>query len=107
ADVALDRLLEDPLAADARLQHLRRDLALAEPRHLDRAGQVRGRVFDRMLEVLLGDLDGQTDGVVGQLLDLRRHRPDHSSKEAEPDGESQTSGSPSSYSRCSTRVMRP
>ena len=83
ADVALDRLGEDALAADPRLQHLRRHLALAEARHLDRLGEVVRRVLDRVLKVGLRDLDGQPDLVVGKLFDLRRHFV-HSSKATVP-----------------------
>jgi hypothetical protein len=95
--VALDRLGEDPLAADARLQHLRGHLALAEAGHLDGLGQIMGRVLDRMPEIGLRNLDRQPDLVVGQLLDLGRHDPAHSSKGAPPAGGGpSSSGSPSS-----------
>jgi hypothetical protein len=60
-----NRLAEDPLAADARLQHLGGDLARAEARHLDRAREIRGRMLDRVLEVGLWNLDRQPDSVVG------------------------------------------
>jgi hypothetical protein len=95
ADVALDRLAEDPLAPDARLQHLLRDLALAEAWDLDRLGEVVGRVLDGMLEVGLRDLDRQPDLVVGQLLDLGRHDPVHSSKGVSAAGGPSSGGSPS------------
>ena len=73
ADVALDRLGEDALAADPGLEHLRSDLALAEARHLDRLGEIVCRVLDRVLEVGLRNVDRQPDLVVGKLFDLRRH----------------------------------
>ena len=35
--------------------------------------QVGGRVLDRVLEIVRGDLDRQTDAIVTELLDLRGH----------------------------------
>src|SRR5205823_7056300 len=83
----LDRLTEDPLAADPRLEHAGRDLAPAEARHLDRTREIRSGVLHRVPEIRLRDLDPQPDSVVRKLLDLRRHRPAHSSKVTPAAGE--------------------
>src|SRR5262249_60517674 len=73
ADVGLDRLRVDPLLADAREQDRRRDLPLAEPRHLDTSGEVARRVCDGVVDVLGGHLDLEPDTIAVELLDLRLH----------------------------------
>src|SRR5207253_1175852 len=51
-----------------------RNLSLAEPGDLDRRREIVGGVLDRMMELVSRDVDRQADAVVGELLDLRRHR---------------------------------
>ena len=74
ADVAVDRLLVDALAADALHEERHRHLPLAEARDPDRAGEVGGGVLDGVVDVVRRDVDGQLDLVVRELLDLGRHR---------------------------------
>ena len=69
ADVALDRLAVDPLAAEARDEHLHRHLALAEAGDLDGLGEIGGGVVDRVLDVVPRDVDRQADAVALELLD--------------------------------------
>ncbi len=70
ADVALDRLREDPVAAEPRHQDLSGDLAFAEARDLRRLGEIGGGVLDRVLDVGARHLDLEPDSAVGKLLDL-------------------------------------
>ena len=74
ADVRLDRLDPEPVAADVREQHLPRHLALAEAGDLDRAGEVGGRVLDRVLELVRRDVDREADAVPAELLHLGHAR---------------------------------
>ena len=80
ADVRLDGFAEDAVAPDARLEHLLRDLALAEARDLRRRREVRGGVLDGVLHVVARHLDLEADAVLRQLLDLRLHRAHHASR---------------------------
>ena len=80
ADVALDRLGHQPLAADALHEHLARHLALAEARDLDALREVVGRVLDGVVHVVRRHLHRQPDAVLRQLLDLGLHAV-HSSRE--------------------------
>ena len=80
ADVALDRLGHQPLAADALQQHLPRHLPLAEARHLDALREIVGSVLDGVVDVVRRHLDRQPDAILRQLLDLGLHAV-HSSRE--------------------------
>ena len=70
ADVALDCLREDPVAAEPRHQDLSGNLALAEARDLRRLGEIGGGVLDRVLDVGARHLHLEADSAVGKLLDL-------------------------------------
>ena len=73
ADVGLDGLGEDAVAAEPRLEHLLRDLALAEAGDLGAGREVGGRVLDGVLQVVDGDLDLKADAIVRELFDLSPH----------------------------------
>ena len=71
--MAADRLLPERLASDPRRHDLRRRLSLAEAGDAQGAGEVGGRVLERMLDVLFGHLDLEADPALGQLFDFRPH----------------------------------
>ena len=73
ADVAVDRLRVDPVLAEPRDEHLRRDLPLAEAGDLDALRQVRHRVVDRVPDLIGRHVDRQADAVLAEGLDSRGH----------------------------------
>ena len=73
-DVLLDRLRVDALHADAREQHLLRDMPGAESRNLDPVCKILRRVLDRVLYLTGRDLYGQAGAVPVELLELGLHR---------------------------------
>ena len=73
ADVALDRLRHQPLAADLLHEHLARHLALAEAGDLHALGEVGGRVLDRVVHVVRRHLHRHPDAVFREFLDLGLH----------------------------------
>ena len=71
--MGLDGLGEDAVAAEPRLEHLLRDLALAEAGDLGAGREVGRRVLDGVLHVIDGDLDLKADAIVRELFDLSPH----------------------------------
>jgi hypothetical protein len=75
--VRLDRLRVEALLADAFYEHRRRHFAGTKAGDLHALRQVVRGMLDRMLEVVGGNLDGQSHAIVVELLDLSLHQTIH------------------------------
>ncbi len=64
----VDGFLEDRAAAEALVDHCRRNLALAETGDVDLAGNVLVGLVKMGLELVEGDLNGELHTRVGELL---------------------------------------
>ncbi len=71
--MAAHRLLGDGVASHPRDHDRNRNLPLAEAGNLDRPGQIRGRVLERVLDGVFGDLDLEAHLAVREFVDLRLH----------------------------------
>ena len=70
----LDRLGEEALLADPLDEHLPRHLPGAEAGHLDPVGEVVRGVLDGVVHLARRHLDGQTNAILPELLELGLHR---------------------------------
>ena len=73
----VDELFKLPLTefTDARNDHRNRHLPLAKSGHLERPREVRRRVVERVLHIVLGHLDLKAHFALRELLDPRPHGP--------------------------------
>ena len=74
ADVAVDGLGVDPVLAEPRDEHLRRDLPLPEAGDLHALREIGHRVLDRVAHLVGRNVDREAHAILAEVLHGRGHR---------------------------------